>query len=155
MSTTDLTTRGLDRLITQLRGHIRTHRLVRPDRVVISTASRSVHAELTSGTGPQRLAGLLRWALTLEALALAWVHRPTPGQLAIVATGRLASGVTVGITMGATVTELGGYLLGDGATALAVLHPAMRLAIGEQETATHPEFARLLAPAVGLRGVAA
>jgi hypothetical protein len=92
---------------------MRTHNLPRPDRLVISTLSRSTHLEFTSAAPLDRLAGLLLWANTLHGVSLTWTHRHG-GQFTLAATGRTGAGLSIGMaatvpasTVGARVLDLG------------------------------------------------
>ncbi|WP_394615241.1 hypothetical protein JNUCC0626_36355 [Lentzea sp. JNUCC 0626] len=132
--------RRLDGLLRSVRGHIRTLGLPRPDRLVISTPSGSVHAEFTSGTAPDRLACLLVWAASLHGVELTWTLQAA-GTLFVAATGRTASGVTLGLTASASVVELGGKVKsGSG----AVLAKAFRLAVCTPEQVTFDEVAQVV-----------
>ncbi len=112
--------RSLDRLLRTLRGTMRTHDLPRPDRLVISTRSGSVHLELTSGAPRDRVTGLLDWADLLHDTHLVWTHR-AHGLVDIAATGYTASGITLGIAATVSVADLGGHLVDLDTTTLAVI----------------------------------
>ncbi|MFC3891638.1 hypothetical protein ACFOWZ_09125 [Lentzea rhizosphaerae] len=132
--------RRLDGLLRSIRGHIRTLGLPRPDRLVISTPSGSVHAEFTSGTAPDRLACLLVWAASLHGVELTWTLQAA-GTLSVAATGRTASGVALGLAASASVVELGGKVKsGSG----AVLAKAFRLAVCTPEQVTFDEVAQVV-----------
>ncbi|USX50600.1 hypothetical protein [Lentzea sp. HUAS12] len=132
--------RRLDGLLRSIRGHIRTLDLPRPDRLVISTPSGSVHAEFTSGTAPDRLACLLVWAASLHGVELTWTLQAA-GTLSVAATGRTASGVMLGLAASASVVELGGKVKsGSG----AVLAKAFRLAVCAPEQVTFDEVAQVV-----------
>ncbi|MCP2247684.1 hypothetical protein [Lentzea aerocolonigenes] len=132
--------RRLDGLLRSIRGHIRTLGLPRPDRLVISTPSGSVHAEFTSGTAPDRLACLLVWAASLHGVELTWPLQAA-GTLSVAATGRTASGITLGLVASASVLELGGKVKsGSG----AVLAKAFRLSVCTPEQVTFDEVAQVV-----------
>ncbi|MCR3746892.1 hypothetical protein [Lentzea californiensis] len=132
--------RRLDGLLRSVRGHIRTLGLPRPDRLVISTPSGSVHAEFTSGTAPDRLACLLVWAASLHGVELTWTLQAA-GTLSVAATGRTASGITLGLAASASVVELGGKVKsGSG----AVLAKAFRLSVCTPEQVTFDEVAQVV-----------
>lgn len=132
--------RRLDGLLRSIRGHIRTLGLPRPDRLIISTPSGSVHAEFTSGTAPDRLACLLVWAASLHGVELTWTLQAA-GTLSVAATGRTASGVTLGLAASASVVELGGKVKsGSG----AVLAKAFRLAVCTPEQVTFDEVVQVV-----------
>ena len=132
--------RRLDGLLRAVRGHIRTLGLPRPDRLVISTPSGSVHAEFTSGTAPDRLACLLVWAASLHGVELTWTLQAA-GTLSVAATGRTAAGVTLGLAASASVVELGGKVKsGSG----AVLAKAFRLSVCAPEQVTFDEVAQVV-----------
>lgn len=132
--------RRLDGLLRSVRGHIRTLGLPRPDRLVISTPSGSVHAEFTSGTAPDRLACLLVWAASLHGVELTWTLQAS-GTLAVAATGRTASGITLGLTASASVLELGGKVKSG---SRAVLAKAFRLSVCTPEQVTFDEVAQVV-----------
>lgn len=131
--------RRLDGLLRAVRGHIRTLGLPRPDRLVISTPSGSVHAEFTSGTAPDRLACLLVWAASLHGVELTWTLQAS-GTLSVAATGRTGSGITLGLAASASVVELGGKLK----TGSAVLANAFRLSACTPEQVTFDEVAAVV-----------
>ncbi|MFS8104828.1 hypothetical protein LFM09_47780 [Lentzea alba] len=132
--------RRLDGLLRSIRGHIRTLGLPRPDRLVISTPSGSVHAEFTSGTAPDRLACLLVWAASLHGVELTWTLQAA-GTLAVAATGRTRSGITVGLAASASVVELGGKVK---SRAAAVLADTFRLTAHSPEQVTFDEVAQVV-----------
>ncbi|WP_086666395.1 hypothetical protein [Lentzea kentuckyensis] len=132
--------RRLDGLLRSIRGHIRTLGLPRPDRLVISTPSGSVHAEFTSGTAPDRLACLLIWAASLHGVELTWSLQAA-GTLSVAATGRTGSGITLGLAASASVVELGGKLKSSSA---AVLANAFRLSACTPEQVTFDEVAQVV-----------
>jgi hypothetical protein len=142
--------RTLDRLLRSIRSHIRTRRLPRPDRIVISTVSRSMHAEFTSGTAPDRLAYLALWTTTLEGLSLTWTHRAA-GLLTVAATGRTAGGISVGLAASAPITELGGRLREPSSGGFAELAKAFTLAPFEHEAITYDELVRVIVSARKIR----
>ncbi|WP_439664145.1 hypothetical protein ACSHWB_23485 [Lentzea sp. HUAS TT2] len=90
-----------------MRGHIRTYNLPRPDRLVISTASRSVHTEFTSGAAVDRFAAVLLWSATLHGnefgLTYGWHN-----EIRLAATGRTRAGIGIGLACSGSVFELGG-----------------------------------------------
>ncbi|MEU7481428.1 hypothetical protein AB0A63_36020 [Lentzea sp. NPDC042327] len=131
--------RRLDGLLRAVRGHIRTLGLPRPDRLVISTPSGSVHAEFTSGTAPDRLACLLVWAASLHGVELTWSLQ-SAGILSVAATGRTGSGITLGLAASASVVELGGKLKPGS----AVLANAFRLSACTPEQVTFDEVATVV-----------
>ena len=132
--------RRLDGLLHSVRGHIRTLGLPRPDRLVISTPSGSVHAEFTSGTAPDRLACLLVWAASLHGVELTWTLQAA-GALSVAATGRTRSGITVGLAASASVIELGGKVKSRTA---AVLADTFRLTAHSPEQVTFDEVAQVV-----------
>lgn len=136
--------RRLDGLLRSVRAHIRTRRLPRPDRLVISTPSSSVHAEFTSGTAPDRLAHLLIWCATLQAVELTWTLQAVAGTVAVAATGRTTKGITVGLAASASVNELGGTFLLDCKNVVAVLANAFRLVEHTPEQVTFDEVAQVV-----------
>lgn len=136
--------RTLDRILRSMRSHMRTRRLPRPDRVVISTPSRSVHAEFTSGVPADRLAYFALWTTTLDGLSLTWTHR-TDGLLYVAATGRTSFGVSLGLATSAPITALGGRLrASDG---FAELAHSFRLAPFDYESITYEELTRVIVSA--------
>jgi hypothetical protein len=136
--------RRLDGLLRSVRGHIRTLGLPRPDRLVISTPSSSVHAEFTSGTAPDRLAHLLIWCATLQAVELTWTLQAVAGNVAVAATGRTTTGITIGLAASASVTDLGGTFLMDRTNVVAVLANAFRLVDHSPEQVTFDEVAQVV-----------
>lgn len=130
--------RRLDGLLRSIRGHIRTLGLPRPDRLVISTPSGSVHAEFTSGTAPDRLACLLVWAASLHGVELTWTLQAA-GILTVAATGRTRSGVKLGLAASGTVAELGGAI--TSCRSAATLAGAFRLTLHNPEQVTFDEVA--------------
>ncbi|GHH59812.1 hypothetical protein [Lentzea cavernae] len=99
--------RSLDRLLRTFRGHIRTHNLPRPDRLVIFTKTRSVHAEFTSGLPVDRFAAVLSWTATLHHLNIGLTFDGRD-ELRLAATGRSGSGPAIGLACSAPVLDLGG-----------------------------------------------
>lgn len=140
-----MSARTLDHLLRAVRGLIRTRHLPRPDRLIVSTAGRSVHAEFTSGGDADRLAALLVWTLALDSVSLAWSHR-AGGLLTVVATGRTPSGLAVGLAATASIPGLGGHLL-PGPTPVAELPGAFRLAVFDHEPVTADELAQVVTAA--------
>lgn len=132
--------RSLDRIIRTLRSLMRTYRLPRPDRIVVSTRSGSVHAEFTTGTTPDRLASLLLWATRLDAVTLTWTLRPD-NTLTVTATGRNQAGLTFGLTASAAVADLDGTPGRGGPVVLAGTFRLTPLAV---ESVTFEEVARLV-----------
>jgi hypothetical protein len=99
--------RSLDRTLRAVRGHMRTYNLPRPDRLVISTLSRSVHTEFTSGTAVDRFAAVLLWSATLHGNEFA-VTYGLHDEVRLAATGRTGSGIGIGLACSGSVFELGG-----------------------------------------------
>nr|BFE48187.1 hypothetical protein GCM10017745_16140 [Saccharothrix mutabilis subsp. capreolus] len=120
---------------------MRSHGLPRPDRLLISTLSGSVHIEFNSGTAPDRLAALLLWTTRLDGVILTWTLRPDR-TLTVAATGRNRAGLSFGLTASATVRDLDGSA-GD-AGGLVVLGGEFRLAPLVVEPVTFEEVARLV-----------
>ena len=137
--------RTLDHLLRAVRGLMRTQCLPRPDRLIISTSSRSVHAEFASGGDVERLAALLAWTLAFEGTSLAWSHR-TGGLLTVVATGHTSTGLTVGLAATASIPALGGHLL-PGPTPIAVLPGGARLAVFDHTPITTTDLAQVITTA--------
>ncbi|WP_229369294.1 hypothetical protein [Umezawaea beigongshangensis] len=125
---------------------MRTRSLPRPDRLVVSTRSRSLHAEFTSGTAPDRLAAVLLWSATLDGLSLAWTHR-SGGVLALAATGRTASGLSLGLAASGPVVELAGRVLDLWPHRLAELAGVFALAEHHTEIVTYDEVAHVVTAA--------
>jgi hypothetical protein len=136
--------RRLDGLLRSIRSHIRTRGLPRPDRLVISTPSSSVHAEFSSGTAPDRLAHLLIWCATLQAVELTWTLQAVAGAVAVAATGRTSSGITIGLAASASVMDLGGTFRMDRTNVVAVLANAFRLVDHSPEQVTFDEVAQVV-----------
>ncbi|MFI9813207.1 hypothetical protein [Saccharothrix variisporea] len=130
---------SLDRIIRTLRSFMCSTGLPRPDRLVISTRSGSVHAEFTSGTAPDRLAALLLWTTQLDGLTLTWTLRPD-NTLTVAATARNRAGLTFGLTASAEVSAFGGVPVGKAAVTLG----PFRLAPIVVEPVTFEEVARLV-----------
>ncbi|SDN70305.1 hypothetical protein [Lentzea jiangxiensis] len=99
--------RSLDRILRTVRGHIRTYNLTRPDRLVISTASRSVHAEFTSGTVVDRFAAVLLWTATLHGAEFGLTYGARD-EVRLAATARTGAGIGIGLACSGSVFELGG-----------------------------------------------
>jgi hypothetical protein len=135
--------RSLDRLLRTLRGTMRTHDLPRPDRLVISTRSGSVHLELTSGVPRDRVTGLLDWADLLHGVHVVWTHR-THGLVDIAATGHTTAGTTLGIAATVTVVDLGGHLVDLGGATLAVVTGLGSLAPFEWHSITSAQLRQAL-----------
>lgn len=135
--------RSLDRIFRTLYGLMRSRNLPRPDRLVISTRSRSAHAEFTSGTAPDLLAAVLLWCTGLHGVSLAWTHRP--GVLSLAATGRTAAGVSLGLACSVPLSGLAARVADLGSTRVATLAGAFRLAEYDTETVTWDEVAHLVA----------
>ena len=133
-------TNSLDRILRTLRATMRTRGLPRPDRLIISTRSRSVHIEFTAGTGPDRLAALLLWSATLTAVTLGWTW--TTNGLHIAVTGRTGGGITLGAATTADLTELAARVLPGGT--VIELAGSLRLSLWETETVSHEEVAHLI-----------
>jgi len=102
--------RSLDRLLRTLRATMRTCDLPRPDRLVISTRSRSAHLEFTSAAPLDRVAGLLLWTSTLHVVDLTWTHR-SGGQFALAATGRTSAGLSIGMACAVPASAVGARVL--------------------------------------------
>ncbi|MBP2339046.1 hypothetical protein JOF41_005224 [Saccharothrix coeruleofusca] len=132
--------RSLDRIIRTLRSLIRTNRLPRPDRLIISTRSGSVHAEFTSGTAPDRLAALLLWVSRLDGVTLTWTLRPDR-MLTVAATARNRAGLAFGLTASAAVSDLDATPVGKAAV---TLDGSFRLVPLVVEPVTFEEVARLV-----------
>jgi hypothetical protein len=156
------TSRSLDRILRTLRATMRTRGLPRPDRLVISTRSSSVHLEFTSAAPLDRLAGLLLWTSTLDGVSLVRTHR-SAGVVSVAATGRTGSGIGIGLATTVTVTDLGGHLVEldqPRPVVLAVVGNLGRLGVFESEQVTFDELAQVVTtaraiPAGGVVGVAA
>jgi hypothetical protein len=139
--------RSLDRILRTLRATMRTRGLPRPDRLVISTRSRSAHADFSSGTAPDRMAGLLLWTATLHGVSLVWTYRPGDHTVTVAATGRTGTGITIGLACSAAIADLGGHVH-DG---VAVLAEAYRLVPFTPESATYDEVAQVVTAARTVR----
>lgn len=135
--------RSLDRIFRTLYGLMRSRNLPRPDRLVISTLSRSAHAEFTSGTAPDLLASVLLWCTGLDGVSLAWTHRPG-GVLALAATGRTGSGVSLGLACSVPMSGLAARMADLGPTRVATLAGTFRLAEHDTETVTYDEVAHVV-----------
>jgi hypothetical protein len=122
---------------------MRTRGLPRPDRLVISTLSRSAHLEFTSGSAPDRLAALLLWTTTLDGISLAWTHQPR-NEVSVAATGRNGSGISFGLTTSVSVTDLDGHPGVDRGKPVVVLAGVFRLVPCASESVTFEEVARLV-----------
>ncbi|NUT92757.1 MAG: hypothetical protein HOY78_12120 [Saccharothrix sp.] len=133
--------RSLDRIIRTVRSLMRSHGLPRPDRLLISTVSGSVHIEFSSGTAPDRVAGLLLWVTRLDGVTLTWTLRPDR-TLTVAATGRNRAGLSFGLAASATVRDLGGSAADAGGP--VVLGGEFRLAPMVVEPVTFEEVARLV-----------
>ena len=131
---------SLDRILRTLRATMRTRGLPRPDRLVISTRSRSVHIEFTTGTAPDRLAALLLWSATLHAVTLAWTWTTTG--LHVATTGRTSGGITLGAATTTDLTGLAARVLTGGT--VVELAGSLRLPLWETETVSHEELAHLV-----------
>lgn len=131
--------RSLDRIIRTLRSLMRSTGLPRPDRLLISTLSGSVHVEFTSGPAPDRLAALLLWVSRLDGVTLTWTLRPDH-TLTVAATGRNGAGLTFGLTASAAVSDLGAVSAGQSAVTLG----PFRLVPLVVEPVTFEEVARLV-----------
>lgn len=132
--------RALDRIIRTLRSLMRSTGLPRPDRLVISTRSGSVHAEFTTGTAPDRLAALLLWAARLDGVTLTWTL--LPGRvLTVAATARNSAGLLFGLTASAAVSDFGAVPTGQ---ATVTLGGSFRLVPLVVEPVTFDEVARLV-----------
>ncbi|MGO1057052.1 hypothetical protein [Crossiella sp. CA198] len=137
-------TRSLDRMLRQLRSLLRSHRLPRPDRLVLSTVSRSVTMQFITGTGPDRLAAVLLWAHLLQGVTLAWGHT-NPGQLTVALTGRTSSGLSISAGAEVELTELAGHLHADRPD-LPTAHLAngLYLPLGVVEPVSYEELAAVI-----------
>jgi len=135
--------RSLDRIMRTVRATMRTRGLPRPDRLVISTRSRSVHLEFTSGTAPDRLAALLLWSVILDGLSLVWSHQPH-NTVSVAATGRTRSGISFGLAASVDVTDVDGHPGVDRGKPVVVLAGVFRLAPCVAESVTYGEVARLV-----------
>lgn len=135
--------RSLDRIMRTVRATMRTCGLARPDRLVISTRSRSVHMEFASGTAPDRLAALLLWSTTLEGVSLAWTHQPH-NTVSVAATGRNRAGISYGLAASVSVADLDGHPGVDRGQPVTVLAGVFRLAPCVAESVTFDEVARLV-----------
>lgn len=151
--------RSLDRILRTVRGHIRTYNLPRPDRLVISTRSRSVHAEFTSGTAVDRFAAVLLWTATLHGnefgLTYGWHD-----EVRLAATGRTGTGIGIGLACSGSVVELGGTVeehdgLNGWEHRFANLPGLPTLAEARTDLASFDELARLVASARSTAPVAA
>ncbi len=130
---------SLDRIIRTLRSFMRSSGLPRPDRLVVSTRSGSVHAEFTTGPTPDRLAALLLWVTRLAGVTLTWTLRPDR-VLTVAATARNRAGLVFGLTASAHVTDLGAASAGEAAVSLG----PFRLIPLVVEPVTFEEVARLV-----------
>lgn len=99
--------RSLDRTLRAFRGHVRTCNLPRPDRLVISTMSRSVHTEFTSALPLDRFAAVLLWTATLQGVSFGLTFGWTD-EVRLAATGRTRSGLSIGLACAVGVLDLGG-----------------------------------------------
>ncbi|XVV03374.1 hypothetical protein ACQPW3_39615 [Actinosynnema sp. CA-248983] len=135
--------RSLDRILRALRGRMRSANLPRPDRLVISTVSSSVHAEFTSGTAPDLLSAVLLWSTGLDGLSLGWTHRPG-GLLVLAATGRTSGGVNLGLACSVPLSGLSSTVRDLGPTRVATLAGVFRLAEHATETVTYDEVAHVV-----------
>lgn len=140
---------SLDRIIRTLRSFMRSSGLPRPDRLVVSTRSGSVHAEFTAGAAPDRLAALLLWVTRLDGVTLTWTLRPDR-VLTVAATARDRAGLVFGLTASAALSDLGAVPVGEAAVSLG----PFRLIPLVVEPVTFEEVARLvhLGRAVAARG---
>ncbi|WP_433265946.1 hypothetical protein ACQPZF_39440 [Actinosynnema sp. CS-041913] len=132
--------RSLDRIIRTLRSFMRSSGLPRPDRLVISARSGSVHAEFASGTAPDRFASLLLWSSRLDGLTLTWTLRPD-NTLTLAATARNGAGLAFGLTASADVSDFDAAPAEKAAVTLA---GSFRLAVLVVEPVTYEEVARLV-----------
>lgn len=147
--------RSLDRIFRTLSGLMRSRNLPRPDRLVISTRSRSAHAEFTTGTPPDLLAAVLRWAPVLDGVELAVTHRPT-GLLTLAATGATGTGVALGLVCTVPASAVGIRVLdldGERLTFLRAGHRVLLLDDHVAEQVDCFEAARLVATARRLGAV--
>ncbi|MFT7835157.1 hypothetical protein Q5530_03280 [Saccharothrix sp. BKS2] len=130
---------SLDRIIRTLRSLMRSTGLPRPDRLIVSTRSGSIHAEFTSGTAPDRLAALLLWLTRLDGVTLTWTLR-TDQVLTVAATARNHAGLVFGLTASAALSDLGAVPAGESAVNLG----PFRLVPMVVEPVTFEEVARLV-----------
>jgi hypothetical protein len=145
---------------------MRTHDLPRPDRLVISTRSRSAHLEFSLAAPLDRLAGLLLWSNTLHGVSLVWTHRHG-GLFTLAATGRTGAGLSIGMTATVPASAVGARVLDLGHGAHTASFPGsfdlartFSLAEYDSESVSFHEVADLLAfartaPAPVVAGVAA
>lgn len=132
--------RSLDRMIRTLRSLMRSTGLPRPDRVFISTVTRSVQVEFASGTASDRLGSLLLWVTRLEGVALNWsLH--ADHTLIVTATARNAAGLRFDLTALAAVSEFDGIPGRDGSVVLA---GTFHLTPSAAESVTFEEVGRLV-----------
>jgi hypothetical protein len=141
MSAND-SSRSLDRIMRSVRSTMRSKGLPRPDRLVISTRSRSVHLEFASGTAPDRLAALLLWSIALDGVSLVWTHQPR-NSVSVAATGR-RSGLSYGLATSLDVADLDGHHGTDRGKPVVLLAGVFRLAPCVAESVTYEEVARLV-----------
>jgi hypothetical protein len=107
----DITTadsRIMDRLLWRLRSHIRSARLPRPNRVVITDAGSSVYVDYGVGQGTTRVRHLLSWCRAMPGLRVRCVLRRN-GYLAVWAVGRLVTAPLL-VSAGADLRDLGGQI---------------------------------------------
>ncbi|SDP60825.1 hypothetical protein SAMN05421507_11190 [Lentzea jiangxiensis] len=143
--------RSLDRILRTVRGHIRTYNLPRPDRLVISTPSRSVHAEFTAGTAVDRFAAVLLWTATLHGTEFGLTYGARD-EIRLAATGQTSTGIGLGLTCSGSVFELGGTVeehdgLNGWTHRFATLPGLPTLAEARTNFASYDELARLVASA--------
>ncbi|MEV1114160.1 hypothetical protein AB0I91_03780 [Actinosynnema sp. NPDC049800] len=132
--------RSLDRIIRTLRSLMRSTGLPRPDRLFISTVTRSVQVEFASGTASDRLGSLLLWVTRLDGVALTWsLHADYT--LIVEATARNAAGLRFDLTALAAVSDFEGTPGRDGSVVLA---GTFHLVPSVAESVTFEEVARLV-----------
>ncbi|MBP2474012.1 hypothetical protein JOF53_002884 [Crossiella equi] len=140
-------TRSLDRMLRQLRSLLRSHRLPRPDRLVLSTVSGSVTVGFIEGPAPQRLSALLLWSLRLDGVSLTWGH-PSPDLVHVQLSGRTGSGIRVKAATTVTPAELGGHLGTHRGVPVAFLPGGLRLGHLQAETLSLDELATVVRTAL-------
>jgi len=131
--------RSLDRIIRTLRSLMRSTGLPRPDRLLISTRSGTVHADFTTGAAADRLAALLLWVSQLDGLTLSWeLH--SDHHLVVTANARTGAGLTFDLKAWADVSDFDPQPAGGD----VVLAGSFRLVPLVVEPVTFEEVARLV-----------
>lgn len=143
--------RSLDRTMRAVRGHMRTYGLPRPDRLVISTMSRSVHTEFTSGSAVDRFAAVLLWTATLHGTEFG-LSLGGRNQIRLAAVGRTRAGLAFGLACSGSALDLGGTVEhvrhASASTARFAHLPGLpTLAEGTVDLASYDELAGLVAHA--------